>query len=61
MTALAIKTQSFLQKILEALIESRQRSANVEIARMLKNEFPSESMDHILYLMEEGRIEELGK
>ena len=61
MTTLAIKTQSFLQKILNGIIESRQRSANYEVARMLKGEYPGESVDHILHLLETGRIEEIGK
>lgn len=59
MTALAIKTQNFLQRVLNSLIESRMRSAEYEVARMLQREYPSESLDHIMHMIREGRIEEL--
>ena len=61
MTALAIKTQNFLSRILNSLIESRQRSAEVEVARMLQREYPGESVDHILHLIRSGKTEELGQ
>lgn len=59
MTALAIKTQNFLSRILNSLIESRARSAEYEIARMLHREYPGESFDFVLQMVRQGRAGEL--
>lgn len=61
MTALAIKTQNFLSRVINNLIEARARSAEVEVAKMLQREYPSESVDHILHLIRLGKTEELGQ
>ena len=59
MTAIAIKTQNFLSKILNSFIEARMRQAEFEVARMLQREYPRESLDHIMHMIREGIIEEL--
>ena len=61
MTALAIaqKTQNFFSKILNSFIEARMRQAEFEVARMLQREYPRESLDHIMHMIRQGRIEEL--
>ena len=59
MTALAIKTQNFLQRVLNSFVESRMRQAEYEVARMLQREYPRESLDHIMHMIRQGKIEEL--
>lgn len=41
------------------LVAARQASANREIARVLqRSEFPNESYDHVLHMVEQGTIHE---
>jgi len=49
-----------MRKFFNKMIEGRQRSANRQVARLLKNyEFRNESYDYILSRVEEGKINEL--
>jgi hypothetical protein len=61
MTALAIKTQNFLSRVLNNCIESRMRSAEYEIARMLHREYPGESFDYVLQMVRQGKVGEMYK
>lgn len=61
MTALAIKTQNFLSRVLSNLIEARQKQAELEVARMLQRDYPGESVDYIATMIRQGKVEELGK
>lgn len=47
------------KKFLRNLADARQSYANREVARMLKAEFPGESLDHIEYMISNGRLDEM--
>lgn len=61
MTALAIKTQNFLSRVLSNLIKARMRTAELEVARMLQRDYPGESVEYIATMIRQGKVEELGK
>lgn len=59
-------TQHFMQKTLQVLreigrkiIQARQDKVNKMIARKMMCEYPNESYEYILYLVERGRLNEL--
>lgn len=51
----------FFRKVGFALIKARQDKANRMIAEMMRHEYPYETHEYILRLIEEGRIHELHK
>ena len=61
MTALAIKTQNFLSRILNVIIEARTRQAEFEVARLLQREYPGESLSYIIEKIQRGEAEDLRK
>ena len=61
MTALAIKTQNFLSRVLNKLIEARQKQAELEVARMLQRDYPAESVEYIATMIRKGKVGELSK
>lgn len=59
MTALAIKTKSFLSRILESIQKSQQAKAEYEVAKMLHKEYKKEPFDYVLHKVREGKVSEL--
>jgi len=56
---------SYLRKVLSNLwhrmIEARQKQADYQVARFLQREYPNESYDYLLKVVQNGNIEELRK
>lgn len=52
---------TFFGKIYKAIHNARQDKANRMVAEMMRHEYPHETYDYILRLVEEGRINELHK
>ena len=46
--------RNFLKNIVLSMMEARQRQANLEIARMMRVEYPNESPEHIAYMLNNG-------
>lgn len=49
------------KSFMQSMIDARQSTANREVAAMLKREYPNESIDYIMEMVQGGRIEELRK
>jgi len=53
-------TKNYLSKICKAVCRSRQKSANIEVAKWLhQTEFRNESREYVLNAVQEGKVHEL--
>lgn len=49
------------KKMIKIIVDGNQRKANEEIARFLKKEYPHQSYNYILKMVEKGKIHEIAK
>lgn len=42
---------NFFKDLVGSMIEARQRSVNIEVARMLKTEYPNETPEYLEFML----------